>query len=97
MKDKNGAQIRKGDILLINDPYIEYVDVGVGMVPVASLPDGFFVVVIKEGHRLGMRTKERRNYGTDFMPLNEISPEDMEIIKDRELKSDILRDLVVTK
>ena len=40
LKDKKGIEIYIGDIIIDNNVFIETVDVGVGQVPVAELPDG---------------------------------------------------------
>jgi len=40
LKDKNGIEIYIGDIIIDNNVFVETVDVGVGQVPVAELPDG---------------------------------------------------------
>ena len=40
LKDKKGIEIYIGDIIIDNNVFVETVDVGVGQVPVAELPDG---------------------------------------------------------
>jgi len=40
LKDKKGVEIYIGDIIIDNNVFIETVDVGIGQVPVAELPDG---------------------------------------------------------
>ena len=40
LKDKKGIEIYIGDIIIDNNMFIETVDVGIGQMPVAELPDG---------------------------------------------------------
>ena len=40
LKDKKGVEIYIGDIIIDNNMFIETVDVGIGQMPVAELPDG---------------------------------------------------------
>ena len=40
LNDKKGIEIYIGDIIIDNNVFVETVDVGVGQVPVAELPDG---------------------------------------------------------
>ncbi len=73
--DKNGKEIWEGDIVLYPDTYIESVDVGVGMMPVAQTQENsFFPVEFKNGI-FGLEIKKSELLSDGFYSIEEIARE----------------------
>ncbi len=77
LKDKDGKDLDwwEGDLLLYPDDYIETVDVGVGQVPVAKLPENSIAVIEFQQGCFGVKCSKSNTFYSNFIPFSQFLDE----------------------